>query len=245
MATRPVFIANSEKKDFVEIVEIDFDWFPGFSLKQKQKSIQSLHENFSKKYREHKILEISSKSDSILGVSLSAFNLMIHTKNEKSFSVETAFQSSKVFERGGPYIDLYNSSSKEAKKDPRLKTSGRLLYFQYFNRKWPLEPKTMFYDWLYINALALNKKLSEQVLEFDSFSDIEFNPEKSINCQAKSAALYVSLHKSNLLEKVLSSTEHYLEVLGQKESHSAGKDENTENIEQISFFDLNDSKDTM
>ncbi len=240
MATRPVFIANCEKRDFVEIVEIDFDWYPGFSIKQKQKSIQSLHENFKKKYKEHKILEISSKSDSMLGVSLSAFNLMIHTKNEKAFSVETAFQSSKVFERGGPYIDLYHCSSKEAKKDPRLKTSGRLIYFQYFNRKWPLEPKTLFYDWLYINALSLNKELSKQVLEFDAFSDIEFNPDKSINCQARSAALYVSLHKSNLLEKVLSSTELYLEVLGEKESHSATKDDNTEKVEQISLFDLDE-----
>ncbi|WP_064202779.1 DarT1-associated NADAR antitoxin family protein [Brevibacillus brevis] len=213
MAIRPVFISAQNNPNYFEIVDIEFEWFPGFSIKQKQRSIASLHENFQEKYPALNILEISSKSENELGVALSAFNLTINTKNNKSFSVETAFQSSKVFEHGGPYIDLYERNSREAKKDPRLKSSGKLIRFQYFSRTWPLEPKTLFYDWLYINALSLNKELSESILKYNAFSDIEFNPDKSINCQARSAALYISLNEKNLLNHVLESTDNYIETM--------------------------------
>ena len=213
MATRPVFISVPSNPNYLDIDEIEFEWFPGFSVKQKQRSIASLHESFKNKYSSLNILEISSKSENELGVALSAFNLTIETKKNMSFSVETAFQSSKVFEHGGPYSDLFGRTSREAKKDPRLKTSGKLIRFQYFNRTWPLEPKTLFYDWLYINALSLNTDLSKLILEYDAFSDIEFNPEKSINCQARSAALYISLHRKNLLHHVLESTDNYINTL--------------------------------
>lgn len=215
MAKRPVFIADTKSREYVKSEHIEFEWFAGFAVAQKQKSIESLHKNFLRKHPSLKVLEISSKSSSDLGKALSAFNLTIKTKNNKQFSVETAFQASKVFERGGPYRDLYEKSSKEAKKDLRIKSSGQLLYFQYFNRRWELEPKTLFYDWLYINALSLHKDLNEKIVEFDAFTDIEFNPEKSINCQAKSVAIYVSLYRSGLLGEALSSTERFKEIVGQ------------------------------
>ncbi|PHE75170.1 hypothetical protein COF47_17355 [Bacillus wiedmannii] len=242
MASRPVFIANQDKKDFVEIKDIVFEWFPGFSIKQKQKSIESLHSNIKKYNPELKVLEISSKSDEDLGVMLSAFNLIIKTKNNKQFSVETAFQASKVFQFGGPYLDLYEKTSKEAKKDSRIKNSGKLLHFQFFSRKWELEPKTLFYDWLYINALSLNKDLSEQLLDYDGFTDIEFNPEKSINCQAKSAALYVALYRANLLNKALSSVDNYKEIMYENFTLMNKNEENIEVIKQMSFFDVIDKE---
>ena len=58
-----------------------------------------------------------------------------------------------------------------------------------------------------------NEELSTNLLSFDGFTDIEFNPKKSINCQAYSAALYVSLRKTNKLEKALQSPNAFLEVL--------------------------------
>lgn len=213
LALRPIFIATPNKKNFVDTVYLEFKWYPGFSIKQKQQSIKSLHDTYFAKFNRSDILEISSKSPNELGVLLSAFNLMIETKSKKTFSVESAFQSSKVFERGGPFIDLIGKSSREAKKDPRLNSSGKLICFEYFNRKWPLEPKTLFYDWLYINTLSLHKELCNRLLEFNAFSDIEFNHEKSINCQARSAALFVALHYSNLLDYVLSSPEKYTEIM--------------------------------
>lgn len=243
MAERPVFICSEESKGYVEVKDINFEWFPGFSVKQKQKSMESLHQNFHKLHPSLKVLEVSSKSDQKLGISLSAFNLMIKTRNDKVFSVETAFQASKVFEHGGPFLDLYEKTSKDAKKDPRIKGSGKLLYFQFFGRRWELEPKTFFYDWLFTNALSLNKELNEAVLEYDAFTDIEFNPEKSVNCQARSLALYVSLHREGLIGDALSSADKFKELVFKQQLNKANiKDEakdkhDLEEHEQLDIFD--------
>ena len=48
----------------------------------------------------------------------------------KEFSVENAFQAGKVFENGGPFLDLLTVTPREAKRDTRLKESGRLLKFK-------------------------------------------------------------------------------------------------------------------
>lgn len=158
MAERPVYIPNISGTNLVKTQYVDFKWFPGMAIVQKQKSIESLHEAAKKLLNITNLLEISSKSKTTLGVDLSAFNLMITTiKYNKTFSVESAFQSSKVFEKGGPYLDLLDKTSREAKKDGRLQTSGRLKCFKFFGIEWGLEPQTAFYDWLYINALK--KKL--------------------------------------------------------------------------------------
>jgi type I restriction enzyme M protein len=63
-----------------------------------------------------------------------------------NLNVKTAFRSSKVFEYGGHFLNLLNKSAKEAKTDERLKNSGKLVQFVFYNQKWPLEPKTAFYD---------------------------------------------------------------------------------------------------
>lgn len=163
----------------------------------------SLHEAIHEKYGFKNILEVSSKSQDQLGIDLSAFNLMIFDKkSNKKFSVECAFQSSKVFERGGPFIDLLDRTSREAKKDQRLKESGELLKFIFYDREWDLLPRTAFYDWLYINALNANPQYHEELSQYQAFTDIEFNPEKSINCQANSVAMFLSLKQKGLLDQV-------------------------------------------
>lgn len=235
MARRPIFIPNSTGTSYVITRMIEFKWFPGMSKSQKQKSIDSFHEAISKEIEASNILEISSKSKSELGVSLSAFNLLITTSiKKKVFSVESAFQASKVFQNGGPYLDLLDKTSREAKKDPRLKNSGKLLCFDFYNTKWPLMPKTLFYDWLYINALAKSETLSSAIINFNVFTDIEFNPQKSVNCQAYSAALYVSLHRRNLLESALSSKESYVKIITMNLPDSI--DERRQ--EQVSLFNI-------
>jgi hypothetical protein len=130
-----------------------------------------------------------------------------------SMTVEVAFQGSKVFEGGGPCIDLYERSSREAKRDGRLRESGELVRFQLGEERWPLEPKTAFYDWLYLQALRQQPDLASQLLRFAGFSDIEFNPKRSINCQARSAALYVALKKRGLLDEALSSKAAFLRLV--------------------------------
>ena len=96
MAIRPVFVVSGDDNCFVQ-KNVQFEFFSGFSETQKQKSILSLHNSFLSKHGNMKILEISSKSQNPLGISLSAFNLMIENNNGNKFSVESAFQASKVF----------------------------------------------------------------------------------------------------------------------------------------------------
>jgi len=200
MATRPIFLPSLTGKLLVATRHVDFEWFSGMAMSQSRKSIASLHQAAARQMGISDVLEISSKSPSELGVGLSAFNLMIRTvKYEREFSLECAYQASKVFERGGPFVDLLNVKSIEAKRDPRLNQYGRLVKFRFFGVDWPLVPRTAFYDWLYINALHKHPELAEQVLTYRAFSDIAFNPERSINCQAYAAALYVSLHERGLL----------------------------------------------
>ena len=176
MAKRPVYIPRKDDILGVERKDIEFKWFPGMAKSQKQKSIKSLH-NEAHLIGIKPLLEISSKSEDELGVKLSAFNLNITTKiYKKIFSVEAAFQGSKVFQHGGPYIDLLDKTSREAKKDIRLKKSGRLTKFKFYNQDFPLKPRTLFYDWLYINDLSQNESLAKDILVYSGFTDIEFNP---------------------------------------------------------------------
>ena len=84
--------------------------------------------------------------------------------------------------------------------DPRLKSSGELRAFAFNGKELSCHPKTAFYNWLYINALLENEELAVQLLEFDAFTDIEFNPNKSLSCQAEAAATFVSLSREGLLD---------------------------------------------
>ena len=215
MASRPVFIPHTEGPNLVTQKVVDFQWFPGFSLKQKHKSIESFHAAAEAQYDLAPLLEISSKSPEELGTHLSAFNLRLQLPGLPSAtSVESAFQGSKVFECDGPFIDLYRKPASEAKKDARLRNSGDLRNFQLGDERWPLEPKTAFYDWLYLNALRLHVDQAEKLLHYVGFTDIEFNPKRSINCQAQSAALYVALYRRNLLPDALRSRDTFLGCRG-------------------------------
>lgn len=214
MARRPVFIPLASGGVMVRTEMVEFDWHPGLSISQKQKSVASLHQGIRDKNLGCAPLEVSSKSLVDTGVALSAFNLGGKTKSGRGFTVETVFQSSKVFENGGPFVDLRYGSSRGAKTDPRLKTSGRLLKFRYFDEEWKLEPKTAFYDWVYINTLARNPDLALELANYDCFTDIEFNPDKSINCQAYSVALFVALRSREVLESALESQADFLRLAG-------------------------------
>lgn len=63
--------------------------------------------------------------------------------------------------------------------------------FDYNGEIFPLFPKTLFYDYIYIKAVveSLNDEEIQEIRNYNHFTDIEFNPQKSINTQAKSVAI--------------------------------------------------------
>lgn len=229
MAKRPIFVPLINGKGLVLERYVDFEWHAGFAKTQKQKSIRALHEVALAEYGVQNPLEVSSKSENPLGVALSSFNLSFETRRGRLLTVEAAFQGSKVFEFGGPYRDIFDLRPIDAKRDLRLRESGVLKKFSFFGVDWDLEPKTAFYDWLYINALLKNDHLASQVTDIDGFTDIEFNPERSINCQARAAALYCALYHSEQLEFALSSKESFVSLY-------KGKISDPHMPEQVRYF---------
>lgn len=181
----------------IKEIEVEYTYYTGFALVQKQKSIASMH-NKIKEQMKGEILEISTKSPNVLGQSLSAFNLKVKYHG-KLVSIENVFQSSKVFEHGGPYLDLLEVNPSQAKKDIRLRESGKLIKFKLDNKDYKLEPKTLFYDWIYCRTLFGYKDLIKELVHYNIFTDIEFNSKKSINCQARSAAFFVWLFLNDYL----------------------------------------------
>lgn len=183
MAKRPAFFIQQGK---VVSEVYSFEWFSGFAVSQKQKSIESLHSAILKADAGAKPLEISTKGKEAIGIRLSAFNLKLD-----NYALENVFQSAKVFENGGPYLDLLDVLPKEAKRDQRLHNSGDLRAFRYQNQDFPIIPKTVFYDFIYIAAVKKMFNIDEinAISNYNYFTDIEFNPAKSINTQARAAAM--------------------------------------------------------
>ena len=126
MARRPVFTPLGTRPHVRE-VSTEFTLHPGLSLKQEQRSVDSLHRSFLSAHPGARMLEVSGGSPLVLGAELSAFRL---------------------------------------------------------------ETRTFFYDWLYVSALAGHPELVNELEHRAAFTDIEFNPKRSINCQAHSVALF-------------------------------------------------------
>ncbi len=219
MAERPIFIPTDSGDYLVQEEMVSFKWDAGMAISQARKRIQKLHEASREQCSLQNLLEISSKSLDPIGVELSAFNLSMNHKGQFS-TVESMYQGSKVFKHGGPFTELLCEKSIVAKKDPRIRESGPLIGFELKSESWPLEPTYAFYDWLYLNALLENQRLADELSKYEAFTDIEFNPKKSFNCQARTAALYSSLFRRGKLEEVLASRDSYLDFLS---NHRHGK----------------------
>jgi len=215
MATRPVFMARNTIP-YVNTVSVDFTFNSGQSASQKKKNVTAIHDGFTLRCPDAKVLEISSKSMQDGGVELSAFNLKKYVPSlGRSVPVECIYHAGKVFKNGGPYTDLIEKSPREAKRDERLQSSGELVGFSFEGMDFPLRPATAFYDFLYINALMENEEAAKTVLKYDAFTDIEYNPNKSIACQAKAAAIFVSLERLGLLEDA-KTPEGFLQLFKEK-----------------------------
>jgi len=217
MANRPVFISIGTVP-YRMAVNVEFEYNRGLSSSQKKKNVLAIHSAFQKMFPQKKVLEISSKSMQEGGRQLSAFQLQKFVPSLGiTAAVENIYQSGKVFRDGGPYTDLLLVSPRDAKRDERLRTSGPLVGFRFEGQDFPLQPQTAFYDYVYIRALLENEDLANIVLGYDAFTDVEFGPSRSLNCQAQAAALFVSLHRLGLTDR-LHSFEYFLDVLQLKRS---------------------------
>lgn len=202
MASRPVFAPSNTPGYLVDEVLFEFPWHPGLAPSQKKKNVNELHA-VAGEHGMAPLLEVSSKSETELGRRLSAFSLRIAI-DDMQLPLENAFQGSKVFTQGGPYHDLYEAEPGQARRDPRLRDSGTIIGFKLGKVLYPSEPTTGFYDWLYLRALSPHiDYLRSRLHECRGFTDIEFNPEKSINCQARSLALLISLDRSHSITTVV------------------------------------------
>lgn len=213
MAERPIFVPVADEPELVSELYFGLTWHAGFAPVQKQKNVASLHAAAAAAGYAP-LLEVSSKSTEKLGQHLSAFHLKVGGRHGE-MPLECAFQGSKVFERGGPFVDLYGADVRDAKRDPRLRESGALIAFDFEGIRFPLEPRTAFYDWLYINAIYPHREWLIRLNRYAGFTDIEFNPERSVNCQARSCALFVSLMSNGLLDRAVESPEAFLAMLGE------------------------------
>ncbi len=211
MADRPVFVPRETGVRLVDEVRVQFTWHSGMAPSQKKKNIVALHENAAKQGLSP-LLEISSKSEEEVGRRLSAFSLKLKF-NSTQTTVECAYQGSKVFERGGPFNDLYAVGSRDAKRDQRLQESGRLIGFRFQDQDYPLSPTTAFYDWLYFLALYPHREWLKRLQQRVGFTDIEFNPQRSLNCQARSCAAFLALQKRGLLNEAMASFGRFRDLL--------------------------------
>lgn len=203
MAKRLCFFLIGEH---IEERYVEFTYVKGLSFSQKVKCALSLQEEIKKKYPDTNPLEVSSKSTNEIGKGLSAFNLKYD-----GYYVESVFQSSKVFEGDIQFERLIDEGPREAKK--QIKESGlrSLIAFKYKGKEYPLIPRSAFYDWIYVNALS-ESKYADEVSKYNVFTDIEFNDQKSINCQARAAAIYALIVKINKRDFYLSSFENFVNV---------------------------------
>lgn len=211
MASRPIFLPCFSGPSLVHEMLLEFQWAPGFAESQKRKNVSALH-SAAKKRGIHRILEISSKSSEELGKRLSAFNLKTCFEG-KSFFIESLYQGSKVFEQCGPFPEIAELGPREAKRFINNEDRGRLIRFELSGQYFPIHPKNAFYDWLYIGALVEHADWINEKIDYEAFTDIEFNPARQVNCQARAFAEYMSLLHRSELESAVAEFDIFVQML--------------------------------
>lgn len=220
---------------------VEFVWHKGMSLQQRQRSVASMHQVITSRRPDQEPLEVSTRAiDFDLGRALSAFNLSlrgypvenifqaakvmndggpypgllkveaaaakrdcrIQTRDSKSDC-----QANNVRFRGRSSFE----TSDEVCRACRSRADRHLAGFRSRDFTWGLEPKSLFYDALYITALMApqNRDLASRVSAHSVFTDIAFNQKVPyaeagpFNCQARSCAIFTTLVRSGLEESAI------------------------------------------
>lgn len=158
-----------------------------------------------------KVLEVSTKSKEYVGVELSAFNLKLD-----GYSLESVYQSSKVFNDGTTCESLLELAPLAAKHSSLLSNKSGIKCFRWDGYDWDASTGSAFYDWIYIKAFMQTDwsqtmiKTKPTLDEYDVFTDFHFNKNTGLNCQARSVALYVLLYRNFLLRAVMSTPDNFI-----------------------------------
>lgn len=211
MASRPVFVPNFNDERLVEEISFEFPWASGFSEVQKKKNIVALHQK-AKESGLGELLEISTKSDEKVGQRLSAFSLKVEVGGEK-YPLESVYQGAKVFEFSGPHPEIFSCQPREAKRFIRENGRGQISGFELEGESYPLSPKNAFYDWLYIRSLEAHSDWILENVHYAGFTDIEFNPAKQVNCQARAFAEFLSLKAKSKLKRATEDFNYFAALL--------------------------------
>lgn len=188
MATRPIYISTGDVNNPFTEDNINFEWKAGYSYVNKCKRRDNLKKEIAKKYDIDKWLEVSSISDKDIGKRLSALNLMLTLTSNNSYSVEDIYQNSKVY------------------KD------NHIVGFKLNNTEFENIPYGMYYDYIYMVALYQNKNYHDIIKNYYLFTDLFFNPNKSLNTQARAIAIFKTLYDNDylkLLEDVSEFKKYY------------------------------------
>ena len=208
MAVRSVY-ESVPSYPFYRQIDVSFCYFGGFALSRKRKCELSLHMNYNAQYPDTKALEVSSAGLRSLGAKLSAMHLSKLTERGVT-SVESAFQSSRIYSDGvrtvGPFPEYTFLPGKECKKIVK-QASSRMHSYQYsfdgMTFYAPVYHISLFYDFLYLNALLEpeNQAVKEELLssDFMAFTDLAT---LSLNSQARSAAIFRGLVMAGLIDEV-------------------------------------------
>ncbi len=208
MKSKRCFFAPTDKSPFFDEGIVTFEFSPNTVPGSHEKNSLSLVAEIQEAHPRARVLEISTASNQLLGVQLSALNLKLRSAWGHN-SVERTYQASKIFERGGPFLELL-TDSRSAKAFPGMKSSGRLQGFQGPDQKFfPADGRSTFYDRLYIQALIQNPELLTSLLPFEIFTDVRFAKTKlgfhlsqPMNTQARSCAIATGLFKSGGISRL-------------------------------------------
>lgn len=191
MAVRKVYLPLAEYP-YAKEVSVTFPWSNG----SKHQNIQAVLDTFHDVYPDVPALEVSLASSQPEGIGAAAMKLPFHLAgSDQTVPVGIVYEAAKVFENGGPYVELLQCSRQKVQKDARLQKSGKCVGYRLEDAEFPAEPHPYaFFNWLYGCALRQNPEKADGVLKFGAFADLELgSSKKDRNSPARAAAVYAGL----------------------------------------------------
>lgn len=160
-------------------------------------------------FQEAKRFEISGKITTNI-------ELDIKGKGKVAIDISDRF----VGENGAFYLESKSDNPRELKSllkaFMKANKGAKLSHFAYKGEIFKTSAgvansESYFYDFLYFRALGENFSQREirQILQYSIFTDIEFNHKVSINCQARSCALYNYALLNNKVDFYMANKENF------------------------------------